>query len=267
VVFRTRAVVLLDRALVDGVEKPDAQSPTASTPPAPAAPSLTLAPKATAAPPSSPVNATPLVTLRVAVLGNQRDLLAKLESREARFEVVVTADNPDLVWDPASQDVLAGGDIVARGIGRADLPSVIDRFAAVSGFKRLSAKAAQSVRLLPDDKVHHSNDRLEVQLSGVWQRSLVLFNIAGDGTVQTLYPTGSDRAIIAAPDYKFPVRVSEPYGADQVVAITSAKRLGDLEQALKKMSQRRTAVEVFRLVERYAPADARIGATSLYTAP
>ena len=44
-------------------------------------------------------------------------------------------------------------------------------------------------------------------------------------------------------------------------------RPGDLEEALKKMSQRRTAVEVFKLVERYAPPDARIGATNIYTAP
>jgi hypothetical protein len=201
------------------------------------------------------------------VLGNQRDLLANIEAREARFDVVGTSDNPDLVWDPASLDVLAGADVVARGIDRSDLPSVIDRVAAVSGFKRLAAKAAQSVRLLPNDKLHHRDDRLEVQVSGMQQRSLVLFNIAGDGTVQALYPIGSDPAVIVTPEYKFPVRVGEPYGADQVVAITSSQRLGDLEQALKKMTQRRTAVEVYRLVERYAPADARIGATSLYTAP
>jgi hypothetical protein len=43
--------------------------------------------------------------------------------------------------------------------------------------------------------------------------------------------------------------------------------LGDLEQALKKMNQRRTAAEVYKLIERYAPADARIGATNLYTSP
>jgi hypothetical protein len=269
VVFRTRAVVILDRAVVllDAVDKPDAQSPTASAPAIPAAPSATPAPKAPPAPVPAPAAATPLVTVRVAVLGNQRNLLAKLEAREARFDVVGTADNPDLIWDPTSHDVLAGADVVARGIDTADLPSVIDRFAAVSGFKRLSAKAAQSVRLLPDDKVHHRDERLEVQVSGVSQRSLVLFNIAGDGTVQALYPIGSDPVVIAAPNYKFPVRVGEPFGADQVVAITSAQRLGDLEQALKKMSQRRTAVEVYRLVERYAPADARVGATSLYTAP
>jgi len=123
------------------------------------------------------------------------------------------------------------------------------------------------VRLLPDDKVHRRDERLEVQVSGVSQRSLVLFNIAGDGTVQALYPIGSDPTVINTSEYRFPVRVGEPYGADQVVAITSAQRLGDLEQALKKMTQRRTAVEVYKLVERYAPADVRVGATSLYTAP
>jgi hypothetical protein len=52
-----------------------------------------------------------------------------------------------------------------------------------------------------------------------------------------------------------------------VVAITSSQRLGDLEQALKKMNQRRTAIEVYKLVERYAPPDARVGATSFYTSP
>jgi hypothetical protein len=38
--------------------------------------------------------------------------------------------------------------------------------------------------------------------------------------------------------------------ADQIVAVTSAQRMTDLEEALKTLKQRRTAVEVFRLVER-----------------
>jgi len=208
-----------------------------------------------------------LGTVRIAVLGNQRDLLANLEAREARFEVVGTKDNPDLIWDPASLDVLTGADVVARGIDRAALAGVIDRVAAVNAFKRLAAKGPQPVRILPDDKVHRRDERVDVQVSGIAQRSLVMFNIAGDGTVQALYPMGSDARIITTPEYKFPVKVGEPFGADQVVAISSAQRLGDLEEALKKMTQRRTAVEVFKLVERHAPSDARIGAASLYTAP
>ena len=275
VAYRTRAVVLLD-----AVEKPEPrpQTPTPQPPattslPPPQPPVTTPLPPPTLAQPArppagpAPVATNSLGPVRVAVLGNQRDLLANIEVREARFEVVGTSDSPDLVWDPASLDVLAGADVVAHGINRSDLPSVIDRVAAVNGFKRLAAKAAQSVRLLPDDKVHRRDERLEVQVSGVSQRSLVLFNIAGDGTVQALYPIGSDPTVINTSEYRFPVRVGEPYGADQVVAITSAQRLGDLEQALKKMTQRRTAVEVYKLVERYAPADVRVGATSLYTAP
>ncbi len=245
VVFEsTRGVVLLDAVQPDSA--PQASRPLAALGPQPGA---------------------GLPAVRVAVLGNQRDLLASVEAREARFEIVSTRDSPDLVWDPASLDVLAGADVIAHGIDRAALGGVIDRMAAVNGFKRLAARAPQAVRILPDDKVHRRDARINVQASGMAQRTLVMFNIAGDGTVQALYPIGSDPRIIAAPDHRFQVRVSEPFGADQVVAVSSGQRLNELEEALKKLSQRRAALEVFRMVERYAPADARIGAAGLYTAP
>jgi hypothetical protein len=194
-------------------------------------------------------------------------LLKGLETKWAHFEAVAISDNPDLTWDPMTLDVLAGGDVIAHQINRQDLPSVIDRFAAVSGFKRLAAKAPQTVRVLPDDRIHSRSSRIEVQISGVQQRSLLLFNIAGDGTVQALYPIGSDPPVLITPDYKFSVVVAEPFGADQVVAITSSQRLSDIEQVLKKMNQQRAAVEVYKLIEGYAPPDARIGAASLYTSP
>jgi hypothetical protein len=205
--------------------------------------------------------------VRIAVLSNQRDLLKGLERREVKFDIVGSNENPDLVWDASSFDVLAGADVIARSVDLRDLPSVIDRFAAVSGFKRLSAAAPQTVRVTPDDKVRRRDARLEVQVSDVAQRALLMFNIAGDGTIQALYPFGSDLPVIATADYKFPVVVGEPFGADQVVAITSSQRMVDLEQALKKMNQRRAAVEFYRIVERHAPSDARIGFTTLYSAP
>jgi hypothetical protein len=284
VVFaRTRAVAMLDK-----VEEPavlerkviivDPLTTNPQDPPPPAAgpgPGPTLAPQALSPRPPTPPAVTPpagapLDTVRVAVLGNQRNLLDGIQAQEARFEIVATTENPDLVWDPASRDVLTGADVVARGIDRTDLPSVIDRLAAVNGFKRLATKGPQSVRVLPDDRVYRRNAHIDVQVSDVAQRSLLIFNIAGDGTVQTLYPIGSDPAVIVTADQKVNVQPVEPYGADQVVAITSLRRLDDLEQALKNLNQRRTAVEVYRLVERYAPppdARIRIGATSLYTAP
>jgi hypothetical protein len=242
VVFqRTRGVVLLDAVQPAG--HPETPPPL------------------TAPPPSG------LAAVRIAVLGDQRDLLASLEAREARFEIVGTRDNPDLIWDPASLDVVAGGDVIAHGIDRIALPGVINRVAAINGFKRLAARVPQAIRILPDDKVHRRDARIDVQVAGVAQRSLLMFNIAGDGTVQALYPIGSDPRVIATPEYRFQVRVGEPFGADQLVAVSSGQQLSELEDALKKINRRRAAVEAFRLVERYAPADARIGAASLYTAP
>jgi hypothetical protein len=264
VVFeQTRGVVMLDAVQPPGarLQTLPPQSPVAIASPS----TQTPRPPAPQSTPSAV--ATPLGTVRIAVLGNQRDLLANLEAREARFEVVGTKDNPDLIWDPGSLDVLTGADIVARGIDRAALAGVIDRVAAVNAFKRLAAKGPQPVRVLPDDKVHRRDERVDVQVSGIAQRSLVMFNIAGDGTVQDLYPRGSDKRIIDTPDFKLEMKVSEPFGADQVFAISSTQRLGDLEEALKKVSQLRKPVEIFKLVERLAPSDARIGATGLYTAP
>ena len=263
---RTRAVVLLDPT---ERSEPRPQSPPPSPPPSPPtaagpAPSPSKPVASTPPRPATPAQSDPI---RLAVLQNQRELLKDLEPRESRFEVVAPNDNPDLVWDPITLDVLAGADVIAHQIKLSDLPGAIDRLAAVNGFKRLAAKAPQTLRVLPDDKVHPRDSRIEVQISGVAQRSLLLFNITGDGTVQALYPIGSDQPILATADYKFSVVVGEPFGADQVVAITSSQRLSDLEQAVKKMNQRRTAMEVYKLVERYAPADARIGATSLYSSP
>jgi len=264
---RTRGVVLLDPQ--PRLEtRPQPSSPSAVTAPVP--PSL----RPTGSPQQRPSAALPqerpsaaLDAVRLAVLGNQLELIKTLQPKEANFLPVAVSDNPDLIWDPATLDVLGNGDVVAHQIKRQDLPGAIDRFAAVNGFKRLAAKAPQTVRVLPGDKVHAQDSRVEVEVSGVAQRSLLLFNIAGDGTVQALYPIGSDPPILATPDFKFSVVVREPFGADQIVAITSAQRLSDLEQVLKIWNQRKTAVEVYRLVERYAPPDARIGATSLYTSP
>jgi hypothetical protein len=279
---RARTVVLLEpagRGVIIKDALPD-QSP-AQPPPANAAPPTTTTPSArppavtnpsppvaTNPPPAATGAQMPLAAVRVAVLGDQRNLLSGVQPRTARFEVVAANQTPDLIWDPQTRDVLAGADVIAHGIDRTDLPSVIDRAAAVNGFKQLAAKGRpQSVRVLPGDRVHRRDDRIDVQVSDIAQRSLILFDINGDGTVQTLYPVGADPAVIDRAEYKYKVKVVEPFGADQVIAVSSTQRLDELEMALKRYNQRRTAVEVFRLVEQLAPADAKIGFTSLYTAP
>jgi hypothetical protein len=171
------------------------------------------------------------------------------------------------VWDPKTGDVIVGGDVIAYKMDKGDLPSVIDRAAAVRGIKALAAKSPQAIKLSPDDKRHHSNTQVEVNVPNVAGRALILLNIAGDGTVQALYPIGSDPPLMRSAEHKLPLRVREPFGADQVIAITSKQRMTELETALKQLNQRRSSVQLLKMVERYAPADARVGTLGLFTAP
>ena len=94
-----------------------------------------------------------------------------------------------------------------------------------------------------------------------------LQRIIGDGTVQLLYPVGSDPKVLRQPDYRLPVRVRGPFGSDLVVAITSEQPMSQLEQALQPLNQRRSAVEAVKVVEKYRPPDGRFGATGIFTAP
>jgi hypothetical protein len=264
--------------VLDGVAKAPAASGAAVAAPAPATPQgrpaavastvPSVAP-APAAPPATPPAASPpsLATVRLAALGSQRNPFAGIAPREVPFEVVAPGDAPDLVWDPKSRDVIAGGDVVAFGLQPSELPGVIDRTAAVGLIKQLAARAPQGIRILPNDRLHRNGREVGVEVAGVAGRGLILFNIAGDGTVQALYPVASDPPIFPSADYRLAIKVRGPFGADQVVAVTSAQPMPALEQALRKLDQRRSALQIVRMVERLAPADARIGTTGLFTAP
>jgi hypothetical protein len=218
---------------------------------------------ATAVAASAPVGPTPV---RIAALDGQAMRFDGLRPRLATFEIVPPSQAPELVWDAATGDLLAGADVVAYKVDKSELPSAIDRAAAVRTLKSLSARSPQAMRVLPDDKLHRNDSKVTVEIGGVSGRALILVNIAGDGTVQLLYPVGNDPKILRQTDYRLPVRVQGPFGADMVVAITSEQPMTQLEQALQPLNQRRSALEAVRVVERYRPVDGRIGSTGIFTA-
>ncbi|HEY0438662.1 MAG TPA: caspase family protein [Xanthobacteraceae bacterium] len=263
VAFLTRGVKIM------GETEPAPASAPAQAQPRPAEPQRPTEAAVRPPEPQKPAGKPPLAVgpVRIASLDGQREKLRGLTVLESPFEVVAPSDQPDLVWDPKTGDVIVGGDVIAYKTEKGELPSVIDRAAAVRGYKQLAAKAPQALRLTPDDKLHRNDAKVAVEVSGVAGRSLILFNVAGDGTVQALYPIGSDPAVVPTAQHSLPVRVREPFGADQVIAITSAERMTQLEQALKQLNQRRTAVQMLKMIERHAPADARIGTIGLFTAP
>ena len=203
--------------------------------------------------------------IRLAALDGGTGYFANLKPRDVMIEIVRPVDNPDLIWDPNSHDVIAWGDVVAYNVDSSDLASVIDRTAAVRELKKISAKAPQLLRLTAGDEQHHNDDMVQVELSDVAQRSIVLVNVSADGTVQLLYPLGTDQN--TASTFQISLRVREPFGADQVIAITSTDRLSELEQVVSELNRRRAPGALIKSMMRYMPADVRVGSIGIFTAP
>ena len=226
-----------------------------------------MKPTSAAATPIAASVPTKLTPVRIAALDGQAERFEGLRPRDAPFEIVPPSHTPELVWDATTGDLLAGADVVAYRLDRAELPSAIDRAAAARALKALSARSPQAMRVLPDDKLHRNDSKVTVEIGGVSRRALILLNIAGDGTVQLLYPVGSDPKVLHQVDYRLPVRVRGPFGSDLVVAITSEQPMSQLEQALQPLNQRKSALEALKVVERYRPVDGRIGSTGIFTTP
>jgi hypothetical protein len=203
--------------------------------------------------------------IRLAALDGRTGYFANLKPRDVMIEIVRPVDNPDLIWDPNSHDVIAWGDVVAYNVDSSDLASVIDRTAAVRELKKISAKAPQLLRLTAGDEQHHNDDMVQVELSDVAQRSIVLVNVSADGTIQLLYPLGTDQN--TASTFQISLRVREPFGADQVIAITSTDRLSELEQVVSELNRRRAPGALIKSMMRYMPADVRVGSIGIFTAP
>ena len=258
----TRGVTLI-QGPIEGAQ-PSAP-PLVSSSPAPArlaaagnAPALLPGPKPqTAERVSAPI--------RLAALDGKTNYFPSLKSRDSTFQAVQPTDNPDLIWDPGSHDVIAWGDVVAYGVDLVDLPTVIDRTAAIRALKGMATQSPQVMRVSPDDSLHPRDQKVDIDLSDVAGRAVVLFNVSGDGTIQMLYPIGSDASPVRSANLRLPLRVSEPFGAEQVVAVTSQQRMVDLEKVLQQLNHRRASGQIIKSLERYMPADARIGSIGFFT--
>jgi hypothetical protein len=289
VVSLTRGVTVLNPKTAPAAPTPTAPpQPNLSAPP-PAAPPSTpqaSAPSGMAAtpvtPPSGQATAPPIPAppisgpaptvkagpnIRIASLDGQAQRLSGLTPIEQPFDVVAPTQQPDVVWDPNTRDVISAGDVIARNIDRADLPAVVDRMAAVRGVKQLATQAPLTVRLAPDSKVHNRGSRVQLTVDDIGGRAFYLVNVAGDGTVQLLYPVGSDAPVYEKPQFRMEFSAREPFGSDQVVAVAAPQKLADLDQALKRLDGRRSAGQLIRVLTRYLQPGARVGSVALYTAP
>ena len=112
------------------------------------------------------VPASPVRPVKIAALDNNRAHFTGVNPRDASVEVVAPIDNPDIIWDPKSRDVISWGDVVAYQIDKTDLASVIERTAAVRELKQMAIKAPQVIKIGPNDSLHRNQSMIQVEVSG-----------------------------------------------------------------------------------------------------
>jgi Caspase domain len=261
----TRGVTLI-QGPIEGPQ-PSAPPSLASVPPASASLSAgSTVPVPLPGPnPQSPERVS--APIRLAALDGKTSYFPSLKSRDSTFQTVQPTDNPDLIWDPVTHDVISWGDVIAYGVETADLPTVIDRTAAIRTLKSMATNSPQVMRISPDDRLQHNGQAVDIDLSDVGGRAVVLFNVSGDGTIQMLYPMGSDASPVQSTNLRLPLRVREPFGAEQIVAVTSEQRMMDLEKVLQQLNRRRASGQAIKSLERYMPTDARVGSVAFFTVP
>ncbi|MCW2285953.1 hypothetical protein M2323_003790 [Rhodoblastus acidophilus] len=209
--------------------------------------------------------AAPLV-VTLAALDGRNDPLTDLP-KLVSVALVAPSDDPDLVWDPVTRDVLAGPDIIARDISVSELAGVVERTVLLKALKRAAALHVQDIRLLPGDDLHRKGSRVEVEIGQLSGRYLLLFDLAGAGAAQLLYPLGSDPPRRDDGQYSVSLSVREPYGADLIVAISANQRLDELERLVKRSGRRLNASRFLELLSQAERQDLRIGYVGLFTSP
>ncbi|WP_244643954.1 caspase family protein [Alsobacter metallidurans] len=221
-------------------------------------------------PPTGPLAAAKqppsIATLRMASTGDA-SLLPNLSSSAVLIKTVSLRENPELIWDPVTGDVLAGSDVIASRLSAERLRGAVERTVAVRKLKQLSVAAPESVRVLPNDKLHYRGSLLSVRIDAGTRTSVVVFNIAGDGTVQLLFPRSRDPRRAPMPFELPKIEALPPFGADTVVVVASEEPLSGLEQAIASLDNRQRPIQAAELVERLMPAASRLGLVSLFTAP
>ncbi len=211
--------------------------------------------------------------VRVAVENGDAAAVSAAAKRVYPFVTVLDKQSADIVWDASTREAFVrGGDLLAKDVGAADIPGVVDRFQASALLARLSDDRPQTFRLLPGYQLHHKSEteRLSLEADNVLGKYLIAFNIAGNGIVQYLFPAPTDRPQVTDEGWRVEgIEVKEPFGSDQVVVVVSPTRLTALEQQLQNYNDTSNAGSIPALLKNYLdPArQVRIGLVTIATAP
>jgi hypothetical protein len=211
------------------------------------------------------------------ISGDEREKMARALKGAA---IVESAEQADLTWDGLSHEVLDRIGKIASGITAEGLQAVIDRTKALESVRDMIAKSGFDMKLvlpgesgaappsIASDRPHRRGTRLKLVATGLRNPYFVLFNIAGDGTVQFLYPLRNDSPTVptTTPWLFDDIYVQPPFGADHAIGIAGGQPLSELVAALGRLHGKKEPTAAVAAVERQTGVgDAQVGMQGIFT--
>lgn len=191
---------------------------------------------------------------------------------------VAGAGDADLIWDRSARQIIDNrtGDLIAEQPNGADeqrfAAGVIAKWLALSRLQDIVAKSPMAVDLAPCGAgARYGREQVEIRVaarSAAELRYLTVFNLAGDGTVQALFPANARESgpLDPAEVKSFANKVKPPFGADHVVAVAMAEEPLSLRAALKGLDGQQAPAEAAMAVsEAMKVGRSSVGLVGLFT--
>lgn len=180
------------------------------------------------------------------------------------------SEQPDLIFDLNSREAVSHyGDVLARDLEERDFRAVIEKWQAMQRLGDERSGDRLSTRILPDDGTHRRGEQVSFYFSKIEQPYFALFSLSGNGTVHFHYPLDGDPPTIpVAQPLQLPFEVTPPYGADQMIAVTSSEPLPQLIARLRQLDGTQNALAAAEATLSALRSGGRqLGLQGLYTAP
>lgn len=225
--------------------------------------------------------------VRLRLDGRVPDEARAAVERLPRVQRVEARDEADLIWNPGSRQVVSGmGDLLAGGVDAGRIAASIARYRAVRRLQTLAMEQPPELRVERVDRTtrglartavvqfhnaaHPGGAVLKLTADRLRHPFFVLFSLAGDGTVQFLYPGTDEPPRI---DHAWPfviddILVKEPFGADHVVAVAMERPSTALVRELNALHERADPQGAVVALERALAGGAwQVGLLGIFTRP
>jgi len=221
-------------------------------------------------PPSSQ-NTRPTGAIRIALIDGTDKAWDTIEKGNAPFERSGTVEGADLVWDVGKSEVLSRGDLVMQFVDGSLIGAVIDRTWAIRRLQEIAEDRSLSIQLATEGQLLTAGDVAKIEIDGIANQRLVVFDIAADATIQMLYPSAPGAAGHCADPqdngWRCSLRVTPPFGADTIVTLATSGPTDDLLRWMRGHHARRDGALIPDLLANAVKTDpkARIGYVGVYT--